>query len=158
MVLKQFNNENRALRLLGIGVSWGTLWLAFWLIVVIVIGVFDPDSIDRGEGPLVIASILGPMGLFSGIAFAAFLCANGRLGACDLPLIRAVLWGILGTAIVQLAYLDHGDMGLLANIEMGLVFSVFGGVVTMVWLLIARRWSHWRSSRSPELCVSRNSK
>ena len=37
-------------RVLGIGVAWAALWLGFWLILLGVIGVLDPDSIDPGEG------------------------------------------------------------------------------------------------------------
>lgn len=134
-------------RVSGIGLAWAILWLAFWAIVGVIIGIVDPDSIDPGEGPMVVAAILGPMGLFSGVAFGILLSIGGRgRTAIDLSLIRVAGWGILGSAIVQLAYLDHGDLDLAANIKMALLFCAFGGVVTMVWLVMARRWSHWRSS------------
>ena len=50
---------------------------------------------------------------------------------------------MIGSAIVQLAYLNHGDVGLAANIRMALLFCAFGGVVTMVWVVMARRWSRF---------------
>lgn len=63
----------------------------------------------------------------------------------QLSLFRAVLWGVVGTAIVQLGYLGHGDLGLVANIPMALVLAAFGGLVAAIWLFMARRWSRWRS-------------
>ena len=60
----------------------------------------------------------------------------------------AILWVvfmILGSAIVQMAYLGHGDAGLVANIKMALLFSAIGGVIAIAWLAIARAWLHWRS-------------
>ena len=128
-------------RVFGIGVAWAVLWLAFWGIVVGVIAVLDPDSIDPGE-PLMFVAIFGPMGLLTGIAFGILLTIreHGRT-ARDLPLMRAAGWGILSTAIVQVAYLGHGDAGLAANIKMALLFAAFGGVVTTAWLVMARRWS-----------------
>jgi hypothetical protein len=54
---------------------------------------------------------------------------------------RAARWGFLGTAIAQLVYLNHGDLGLVSNIKMALMFSAFGGAVAMVWLVTARRLS-----------------
>lgn len=128
-------------RVAGIGVAWAVLWLAFWGIVAGVIAVLDPDSIDPGE-PLMFVAIFGPMGLLTGVVFAVLLTIweNVRTIA-DLPLTRVACWGILSTAVVQLAYLGHGDAGLAANIKMALLFAAFGGVVTTVWLVMARRWS-----------------
>lgn len=141
--LKPVNNAISTLRrVLGIGLAWAILWLAAWAIVVVVIRIVDPDSIDAGEGPMVMATILGPMGLFSGIAFGLLLSIWGRgRNAIDHSLIHVAGLGILGSAIVQLAYLDHGDLGLAANIKMALLFCVLGGVVTTVWLVMARRWN-----------------
>ncbi len=120
------------------------------MIVGVIIGIVDPDSIDPGEGPVVVAAIIGPMGLFSGVAFAILLSITGNGRAdFDVSLTRAAGCGVLGSAVVQLAYLGHGDLGLAANIKMALLFCVVGGVVAMVWLGMARRWSHWRSSPQP---------
>ena len=141
-------NSIRAVRrVLGIGLAWATLWLALWAIVVVMIGVLDPDSIDPGEGPMVMLSILGPMGLFSGVAFGILLSTadRGRAGI-DRSTIRVAGCGILATAIVQLPYLGHGDQGLTANIQMALLFCAFGGLVTLAWLVMTRWSSHRRSS------------
>ena len=128
-------------RVFGIGVAWAVLWLAFWGIVAGVIAVLDPDSIDPGE-PLMFVVIFGPMGLLTGVVFGILLTIRENVRTvADLPLTRVACWGILSTAVVQLAYLGHGDAGLGANIQMALLFAAFGGVVTTVWLLMARRWS-----------------
>lgn len=133
-------------QVLGIGLAWTILWGAFWLIVMTIIGVVNPGTIDPGEGPMVVA-VLGPMGFFSGVAFGVFLSLDRR-GRSDIEpsLIRVAVWGVLGSGIVQLAYLGHGDQGLAANIQMALLFCVLGGVVTMVWRAVARKWWHWRSA------------
>ena len=132
---------------LGIGLAWATLWLALWAIVVVIIGVLDPDSIDAGEGPMVMLSILGPMGLFSGVAFGILLSIADRgRSAIDRSTIRVAAYGILANAIVQMPYLGHGDQSLAANIQMALLFCAFGGLVTLAWLVMARWSSHRRSS------------
>ncbi len=137
-------------RVLGLAVIWAILWLAFWTIVIGIIWIVDPDSIDPGEGPMLIVVILGPMGLLSGLAVAGLVSMQRRAGtAIDLSLIRVAGWGVLGSAIVQVAYLGHGDAGLAANIKMALLFSAFGGVVTLVWFLMARTWLRRRSASQP---------
>ena len=104
------------------------------------IAILDPDSIDPGEGTMFIV-IFGPMGFFSGVAFGIIASIDGHwTGIAGRSLIRVAGWGILGSAIVQLAYLGHGDVGLAANLKMALLFTALGGAVTVVWLLIARNW------------------
>ncbi len=129
-------------RVMGIGLAWGIAWTVVAMIVVVIIGIADPASIGPGEGPWGATAIFGPMGIFSGVAFAILLSIVGR-GTVrpDLSLAQAAGWGILGSAIVQLAYLGHGDEGLVANVKMALVFCVFGGAVATVWLGAARIWA-----------------
>lgn len=133
-------------RVLGIGLAWAILWGAFWTIVMVIIGIVDPDSIDPGDSSAA-AAALGSMGLFSGVLFGMLLSIGSR-GRADIEpsLARVIAWGVLGSAIVQLAYLGHGDQGLAANIKMALLFSALGGVVTGAWLLMTRTWSRWRTS------------
>lgn len=71
-----------------------------------------------------LVAIFGSMGLLTGVAFGVLVSIweSGR-AVIDLPLTRVAGWGILSTAIVQLAYLGHGDAGLPANIKMALLFS-----------------------------------
>ena len=135
------NKGNTTLRrVLGIGVTWAFLWLVLWAMVGVIIGIADPDSIDPGDASGLMI-VFGSMGLLTGISFGSILSFGGRDRAIvDLPLIRAVASGILACAIVQVAYLGHGDQGLIANIKMALLFSAIGGIVTVVWLVIAQRW------------------
>ena len=134
-------------RVLGIGLAWGLMWAAAAMILGVIIGIVDPDSIGPGEGPIGIGAIIGPMGLFSGVAFALLLSIGAdRRVRPGVSLARAVGCGVLGSAIVQLAYLGHGDAGLIANIKMALAFCAFGGGVAMAWHVMARKGSRGRSS------------
>ena len=127
-------------RILGIGVTWAIVWLAFWTILGGVIAVVDPDSIDPGEGAMFFV-IFGPMGLFSGVAFGLLLSLARRASnAADQSPIHDAALGMLGCAMVQLGYLGHGDQGLAANIMVAVLFSAVGGVVTLVWLVMTRPW------------------
>lgn len=132
-------------RTLGIGLVFGCLWLASGLLFGSVVGIVDPDSIDPGDLQGMVL-IFGSMGLLSGVLFAVLTALVERgTPPAGLSLLRTLLWGTLATAIVQLAYLNHGDAGLSANIQLALVLAVFGGVMAGTWLLIARRWAHARS-------------
>ena len=133
-------------RVLRFGLTWLLLWAAFWTVVVTIIGIVHPDSIDPGEGPLVIAATLGPLGLLSGMAFGVLRSIWPRGGTPGRPLVHVASSGILATALVQLPYLGHWDVGLAANINMALASCAVGGVVTIAWLAMMRRWSHRRSS------------
>ena len=130
-------------RVLGIGLTWGFLWLMIMMCVVGTVGILDPDSIDPGEGKMFFL-IFVPMASLSGIAFATLVLLGSR-GKGVRSLSRAVLCGFFGSAIVQLGYLGRGDMGLPANIQMALGFCAFGGLISVMWLFIAKWWSHRRS-------------
>ena len=137
-----------ARRVAGIALSWGLLWFAAWLVVCGTIGVVDPDSLDPGdwEGLL---SVMTPMGLFIGLVFALLVSRAARgASAATLPSVQLVGWGMLATAIVQVFYLGHGDAGLLSNLAQAAMFSVGGGLVTLVWCWFARRFEALRSPRA----------
>lgn len=36
---------------LGIGVTWGAMWVAIGVVVITLLAVFRPEEIDPGEGP-----------------------------------------------------------------------------------------------------------
>ena len=134
-------------RVLGVGLAWATLWLGFWLILLGIIAVLDPDSIDPGEGAAGMTAIFGPMGLLTGVVFGVLLrMRNGDRSIADVPGVSVVGWGSFATASVQVLYLGHGDAGLAANAMMALLFTAFGGVVTVAWLATARAWRHWVSA------------
>jgi hypothetical protein len=122
-------------RVLRFGLTWFVLWAVFWMAVVTLIGIAHPDSIDPGEGPLVVAATLGPMGLLSGMAFGVLRSTWARGGAPGRPLVHVASSGILATALMQLPYLGHGNVGLAANVHMALTFCAVGGVVTISWFL-----------------------
>ncbi len=131
-------------RVLNIALTWCLLWMVLTASIMVGIGIVDPDSIDPGESQMFLL-VFGSMGFLSGVAFGTFLSLGERgRRPFEVPLPRAILWGILGCAIVQTGYLNHGDAGLAANIQMALMFCAFGGLVTAVWLLIARQWAHRR--------------
>src|SRR5262245_61438421 len=126
-------------RILKVTLTWAGLWLLCAALVVLLLGMFDPDSVDDGE-VLGAIFILGPMGILTGFAFA-FLVSIGRnpMKDLDLSAFRAPSWGLVGSLIVQSGYLGHGDAGLAANIGMALLFSAFGGVISAIWLFLTRR-------------------
>ncbi|MCC6669437.1 MAG: hypothetical protein IT458_00130 [Planctomycetes bacterium] len=127
------------LRILWIGVSWTALWAVLWTLLLLTIAVLRPGDFDSGEGPAVLAAVLGPMGLFTGLLFGVLLAIRGR-GRADSrgSLARIVGLGILAAALVQIAYLNHGDDVLIFRLGVAAFFSAFGGFVTLIWLLLAR--------------------
>lgn len=84
------------------GVTWGVAWGAIFALGLI-IGVLNPDSIDPGEGPIRIGGIGFIYGLVSGAAFGVLLSVSERRkGILELSMTRAIVWGILGTALFPL--------------------------------------------------------
>ena len=125
-------------RVLRTGLVWALLWLTAGSIVGLVVGIVDPDSIDPGEEWLMLV-VFGPMGFLSGVAFAFLLPVLRPRNDDSAPsLVRVLACGVLGSAIAQVPYLGHGDQGLLANIQMALVFCVVGGLISMMWLAVGR--------------------
>jgi len=110
-------NEISTVRwILRTSLAWASLWLVLWAIVAAIIRVIDPDSFDPGEGPMLMVAILGPMGLFTRVAFGILLTIGSHgIRTVERSVIRVAGCGILGTAIVQMPYLGHGDAGVAAN-------------------------------------------
>jgi hypothetical protein len=89
--------------MLGVAITWGAVWAAVFALIAFVIGIFDPDSIDPGEGPLPISGIGAVFGAVSGIVFGVLLAlAERRKTLEDLSLIRVALWGAVATAVYPL--------------------------------------------------------
>ena len=129
-------------RIFTTGLAWTGLWLAVGITMGEILGIVDPDSLDPGDRQGVVM-VFGSMGFLSGVAFAVLSSLAGRAPTpAAQSLSGAFAWGILGTAIVQLAYLNHGDAGLAANIGMAVVFSGLGGVIAIMWLGLSRWWSY----------------
>lgn len=130
-------------RIGSIALLWCGLWLTFMLLFGLGLAVFDPDSIDPGEGPLTFAAIFGPMGFLSGAAFALLLGEPARNAPSrELHATRVALCGFAGSALAQVPYLGHGDQGLLPNLWMAGVFAMFGAVCALTWLALDR----WRAA------------
>lgn len=126
-------------RVFAVAIAWALTWLTVMMLIGATIAVVDPNSIDPGEGPLMALAVFGPMGLFSSVVFAALLFWSDRTSpAATRSFARVVACSIFGTAIVQIAYLGHGDMGLLANLGEALLFCAVGAVVGALWLALAR--------------------
>ena len=83
-------------RLLGIGLIWGVLWAVLAMALGTVIGVIDPDDIDPGEEPIVLAPIIGLVGSICGVIFGGLLSVvERRQTVLGLPLLRVAMWGTL---------------------------------------------------------------
>ena len=92
-------------RIIRIALTWGCLWLLFAALLFLALAILDPDSIDDGEVEGAIF-ILGPMGILTGFAFAFLILIGSEITkGSDLSLIRAISWGFVGSAIVQVFYL-----------------------------------------------------
>ncbi len=85
--------------MLGVGLTWGAAWFAIGYATGQLVGVLDPDSMDPGETPLLVGTLIGLVGFLSGCCFAMLLSlVEGRKGILDLSVWRAALWGAVGAA------------------------------------------------------------
>ena len=85
------------------GLTWATIWALFGLSIGFAILYFDPASIDQGEDPVSMASILATAGFFCGTIFAGiFAFAERRSSLRDMSLWRAAFWGALGGVALPL--------------------------------------------------------
>ena len=123
-------------RAVRVGLAWMGLWLAFFVIFSAILESASPGSIDPGE-PLGLALITGSMGFLSGVMFALLVPRANRPPA-SLSWSGAALSGFAATAIVQAAYLGHGDAGLVSNLQVALLFSVIGACIAVMWRALSR--------------------
>jgi len=105
-----------------LGFAWMAIWAACGATLSIVVGILHPPSIGPGEGPLDLARIVGGAGAGCGVLFGVLLLIveRGR-GLGEVPLLRAILWGMLaGVALPLLTPLNDvlvtnmGSLGALA--------------------------------------------
>ncbi len=124
-------NLLRKLRgILGIGVTWGTVWVVIGTALGLIVRVVDPDSIDPGEG-LAMVRVFATIGFISGVGFAGLLSlAEARKTILDLPLGRVALWGLLGGAVVPL---------LVGLPDQLFIFCPLGALSATASVAIARR-------------------
>jgi hypothetical protein len=108
-LMREFLRKCRGV--LGIGVTWAVAWGAIFAGLTLLIGLFDPDSIDPGEGPFAVARIGAIFGFVSGVCFGLVLSlTEGRKTIRNLSLRRVALWGMLGTAVFPLLTPVHNSM------------------------------------------------
>ena len=120
--------------MLGLGLTWGVMWSAVLATLALIIGVFDPDSIDPGEGVGMMVKIGMTVGFVSGAFFGAVLSfAEGRKTFGELSLWRIAIWGAIGAAILPLATTMNNTV-LLNTIPLGVISA-------LVTVGIARRAS-----------------
>ena len=108
---------------LGIGVTWGAMWVAIGLVVITALKVFRPEEIDPGEGFARVLPILGLVGFLSGLGFSGWLSlAERRRTLHQLSLLRVALWGLLGGVAIPLLMGADGSMGWVTG-PMGAAFA-----------------------------------
>src|SRR5262245_24003485 len=87
----------------GIGMTWGILWAVVVGTSGTIIGLIDPDSIDPGEEPIVLAGMSGLVGFICGVVFASFVSiVERRKAILELSLSRVAVWGIVVPATLFL--------------------------------------------------------
>jgi hypothetical protein len=127
-------------RLLSIGLVWGILWAVLAITVGTAIGVIVPGQIDPGEEPIVLAPMIGLVGLICGIVFGSLLAiVERRKTIPELPLIRVAMWGILVSVALPLV----AGKGIPEMLVTGPV----GAVSAMVSVAMVENWLRWRSRR-----------
>jgi hypothetical protein len=108
---------------LGIGLTWAALWVVLGSVLMLVIGIVDPDQIDPGEGPAKALPILALVGFLCGVGFAGlFSLAERRRTVRDLSVVRAALWGLLGGVAIPLLMGTDGSMGWITG-SLGALFA-----------------------------------
>jgi len=117
---------------IGVALTWGTVWAAFGALLGLIYGALRPQDLDAGEGPARIAAILGTAGFVSGSGFALMLSLleRGRT-VLDVSLARVALWGAAGGAVIP----------LLTSVADNQVFWTcpFGAFLATSSLAVARR-------------------
>lgn len=142
--------EIRKLRgVLGIALTWAALFAAFFALLIAAISIVDPDSIDPGEGALVISAFAAIIGLVSGLAFGVLLMlAEGGRAIREIPLARAAIWGLLASALFPL---------LAGKYDQVFVMCPIGVLVALVVMTLARRQERRdpsRPQRLRDLCLA----
>ncbi len=107
----------------GVGLTWGVGWAMIMFIIGSIIGVVDPDQLDRGEEPWRLAAMVGTVGFISGSVFALiFSSAERRKSIRDLSVLRAAVWGALGGAALPLLT-TMNDSILFNTVPLGAIFA-----------------------------------
>jgi hypothetical protein len=126
------NNYPRKLRgVIGIGLIWALVWTAmFFALAAIIFAFFNPNG-GSDVGPLTWILIMAQVGFVSGTIFGIILslAEHGR-AIRNISLVRAALWGILGSAVFPI---------LTQRADQVFWTCPFGAVVAMSSVAIARK-------------------
>jgi len=118
----------------AVGLIWGLLWATLAIVAGTAIGFLDPADIGPGEEPLVLAPVIGLVGLACGLVFAALVAAvEKRQAIFDAPLARICVWGMLVCAALPLVF-GKGLPEILIAIPLG-ALSAIASVASL------RRWT-----------------
>jgi hypothetical protein len=125
----------------AIVLTWGAVWVATVLVIGLVVKIVDPASIDPGEGPLVMITTFGGVGLAAGALFAALLLVveRGR-PILDLRPLRAALWGALAAVPWPFVTTAHDNMLV--------ILCPLGALSGVASIALARAAEHRRVERA----------
>lgn len=113
----------------GIGLIWAPVWAVMFTTLLYVLQLFLPP--DSDVGTLRMMWVIGWVGLVSGGIFGVLLSFNESGKAIrNLSLARAVVWGILSSAIYPL---------LTQRANQVLWTCAFGAIVAATLVLLARK-------------------
>jgi len=138
-------NALRKLRgLLGVGITWGTLWAGVGAMIGLVIGIVTPEGWTYANPVLEWALGMGAYGLVSGLGFGTLLSlGEGRKRLLELSLPRVAFWGVLGSAAVPLLFgaLGTFDAGTtVVDVAQAILLTAsLGGASAPAAVVLARR-------------------
>lgn len=114
--------------LIGLGTFSALVWAVFGAVLGSAILIFDPATIDPGEGPLWIAYYLGRTGFVAGIAAGALIAAIGRRKKLlDLSMGAVVAIGALaGAALPWIAFAPRAMLPFLMVLGAGTAATALG--------------------------------
>ena len=120
------------------GLIWCPAWAAMFILLVGIVALFLPI---RGDvGPIKMMAIIGWVGFVSGSLFGIILSfAESGKAIRNLSLVRAALWGILGSAVFPL---------VTGREDQVFWTCPFGMVVGLTLVAVARRVER-REARRP---------
>ncbi|MGH8004894.1 MAG: hypothetical protein ACRECJ_09255 [Limisphaerales bacterium] len=88
---------------IGVGLIWGTVWPATGALLFWFIGIIAPGKTGSDVTAIEMALILARVGFVSGVIFGILLSIfERRKTLAEIPLFRAVLWGVLASALFPL--------------------------------------------------------
>ncbi len=116
----------------GLALVWGFIWAASAFIVVLLVWIIDPGSIDHGEEPYRLAPLVGLAGCIVGGLFGSALLfvAKGRIFAISLG--RACLIGGCVGALLPIIT-DKDGFNTLIVVVLGVISALISGAILRAW-------------------------